>query len=66
MVITSALPETIPTLLPIRTCEKNLGTFTEVRCLVKDVKWEVKRIPKGEAKRGKRIKAMASASTEME
>ena len=38
LLITAALPETVPTLLPVRKCEKNIRRFTEVKYSVKDAK----------------------------
>lgn len=37
-------PETISTLLPVRTFEKNIGGFTAVRYSVRYAKWGVKGI----------------------
>lgn len=50
-----ALPETSPALLRVRTCEKNIGEFTEVRCSVKDAKRVAKRDTKARNQREERV-----------
>ena len=42
LLITGALPETIPILPSVRTCEKNIEGFVGVRCSTKYAKWMVK------------------------
>ena len=49
----------MPTLLPVRTCDKNIGRVTGFRYSLKDAKCGEKVEERGEAKRGKSGKAMA-------